>query len=795
MKLRSRIPLFISSSSLLLSASTTIYAETTQNKLFALEEVVVTARKREENLQDTPISVAAFTSKELEIRQIASTDKLGDVTPNLTFDSAAPSSGSSSVAQIFIRGVGQTDFVPTTDPGVGLYVDGVYMSRSLGNVMDFLEVDRVEILRGPQGTLFGRNTIGGAVSIHSKRPTDEFDASLQAQVGDDDMMYLTAKVNGGITENLAGNFAYSYRDRDGYVKRVFDGVEMGDEDGESMRGSLLWSPTDSFELFATADWTEIRENGAPIVAGGVNDLAAFTLFANALSSTCSAAVINPNFPLAGPPTFPSPGGNMGTGGDPGCYNDQTANLGKHTSGGTFPVTSELDIWGGSLEMTWDVTDWLSIKSISAYREVSMDSSRDSDNTPGNILATIDDYDHKQVSQELQFGGRAFEERLQWLLGLYYFKEEGADDAFVYLPGGILLNGGDYDNDSKAAFFQGTYDVTNRLAFTFGIRYTEDSKGFKPLTASGGDASMGPYNGFVNTWPLLAGMYLTPTSAEPAGTFLIPQVWNEENFYNDSIMLNLSYDWNDELMTYITYSEGYKGGGFDLRYVTFQAAPSTFDPEYVDSWEIGFKSQWLDNTVRLNGALFYTDYDDLQIVIRETFNPQTFNGGEADIFGGELELTWVPTDRWYITAAVGYVDAEYDVLSPEVQAPINATPIEKDYKLVNTPEWSTSLGVAYTFDLQDWGTLTSRVDWSFHDEQFNDAINTPRLVQDSYDLVNVAFSFETNDGHWEGVLAFRNVLDEEYLITGNSSYGTSSGYLEQVYDRGSEWSISVKYNVF
>lgn len=790
MNLQARIPLLISSLALLLSTSTGFCAKPAQDKLFALEEVVVTARKREENLQDTPISVAAFTSKELEIRQIESTDKLGDVTPNLTFDSAAPSSGSSSAAQIFIRGIGQTDFVPVTDPGVGVYVDGVYMSRSIGNVMDFLDVERVEILRGPQGTLFGRNTIGGAVSLHSKRPTDEFGGSLKAQFGDDNMVYVTARVNGALTQNLTGNLAYAYRERDGYVERINDGTDTGDDDSNALRGSLFWTPADSFAAFITADYTKIRENGAPLVAGGVNDLQAIPTFANGVLTSCSVVSINPNFPIAGPPSFPPPGAS--TNGAPGCANE-TSVLGKHTSGGTFPVTSELDVWGVSLELTWDVADWLSIKSISAYREVEMLTMRDADNTPGNILGTMDDYEHEQVSQELQFSGRAFDEKLQWLLGLYYFQEEGFDIAPVYIPMGAFVNGGFYDNDSKAVFFQSTYDVTDRLSLTFGIRYTEDAKRFKPEAYIIGDASMGPINIFPNTWPLLAGMYLGSNFVLPAGARLLPAQEFEENFYDDSIMINLAYNWSDELMTYVTYSQGFKSGGFDLRFIAPEPAPSTFEPEYVDSYEIGFKSQWLNNSLRVNGAIFYTDYDDLQIIIRESFNPQTFNGGEADIFGAELELTWVPTDRWYITAAVGYIDAEYDKLSDEVLT--NATPILPDNELVNTPEWSASIGMAYTVDLQDWATLTPRVDWSFHDKQYNDAINTPQLIQDQYDLINVAVALETNDGRWEGVLAFRNVLDEEYLVTGNSSFSTTAGYLEQVYDRGAEWSISVKYNFF
>jgi iron complex outermembrane receptor protein len=259
------------------------------------------------------------------------------------------------------------------------------------------------------------------------------------------------------------------------------------------------------------------------------------------------------------------------------------------------------------------------------------------------------------------------------------------------------------------------------------------------------------------------------------------------------MANLAYRWTDELMTYATYSQGFKGGGFDIRFLAPPAdgIPSSFDQETVDSYEIGVKSQWLDNTLRLNAAAFYTDYQDLHIVIRDPAgNPLTFNGGTADIVGAELELTWLPTARWNISAAVGYLDAEYDELSPQV-----ASVIQPDFKLVNSPEWNTSLGAAYTVDLQNWATLTPRVDWSYQAEQFKQAVNSPEMTTDAYHLLNASIALETNDGHWEGVLAFRNLLDEEYLVTGTSSASTAAGYIEQVYARGFEWSISVRYNFF
>lgn len=780
-----------------LAATPPLYAAETG---FELEEVIVTARKREENLQSTPIAISAFTDKELEYRQIDSTDKLSDITPNLTFDSGSPSSGSSSAAQIFIRGIGQTDFTPVTDPGVGLYIDGVYMARSVGNVLEFLDVERIEILRGPQGTLFGRNAIGGAVAIYSKRPDADTAASVSVQVGNDDMLYVTAKANLPITETLFTNLAVSSRNRDGYVTRVFDGVRTGDDDSLGFRASLLWNPNEDFELYMAADGTRLRENGAPTVSNGVNDKGAFGTFGNGLLASCSAVNINPNFGAGGPPSFPPPG--VGAGGAPGCVGPDSF-VGAFTSEGTFPVKEDLDVWGVSAELTWNASQWLTIKSITAYREVQLESSRDGDNTAANIFATQDFYDQQQISQEFQFSGALMDNRMRWLFGLYYFQEDGGDLNPVFLPVGSFQSGGFFDNDSQAAFFQSSYDLTQQLAFTFGVRYTEDTKRFTPDQISLGDSSASGFSGITSasgffgpTWPNFAGFYLPSVGAPiAAGDRLATFAEFKQKFDDTNFMLNLAYQWTDDVLVYGSYSEGFKSGGFDQRFTAFTVAPSSFKPETAQTYEVGLKTDLFEHKVRLNVALFHTDYDDLQIIIRESFNPITFNGGTATIEGGEVELTWVPTDRWYITAAAGYIDAEYDTLDPSVSEGTNATPIGIDNKLANTPKWSTALGVAYTIDVGDWATVVPRVDWSFHDSQFNDAVNEPRLFQDDYTLLNAALALHTNDGRWQGVLAFRNITDKEYLITGNSAFRTSASYADNLYGRPAEWSLSVQYNFF
>lgn len=751
---------------------------------FGLEEVVVTARKREENLQNTPISISAYTGNDLKTRQISSTSDLSDVTPNLTFDPVAPSSGLNNSSQIFIRGIGQVDFTLVTDPGVGLYIDDVYFSRSVGGILDFLEVDRIEVLRGPQGTLFGRNTIGGAIVVHSRRPGQELGGNLQVEVGSDDKIFVTGYADIPLGDTLKSNISFSRRARDGYVTRVFDGIDLGDDNTWAVRGALLFEPTSNFEAYLVADYQNENENGPPTVSGGTNDLGLFAALENVVAPGC-------------PITSAVPASARETNGDPDCANE-TSFLGPFSSGATFPTKSEYEAWGVSLTMTLEAAEWLTIKSITGYRDANAFSSRDADGSRFNILQPIDFWDHDQFSQELQFSGDVLNNRLQWLVGLYYFEEQGNNPDLVDLPVGDLLSGGLVDNDSKAIFGQATYAVTDKLALTFGIRRTEDSKGHTPNTF--------PVSGFNPAIPLTAlpppcrvpGTYCSPTGAIPVGQRILPFQEFRRDFEDTSLMANLAYQWTDNLMTYATYSEGFKSGGFDQRIVAppINAAtglptnePPSFDPETVKSYEIGLKAQLFDNLVRLNVAAFTTDYENQQLIIRETFNPVTFNGGSSSIDGFEVEAVIVPTPQLIVTGSVGYLDASYDTLSARV---LSFTPIRLTSKLVNTPEWSASVGVAYEIPL-GWGALTPRLDWSYHGQQYNDAINSVQLIQESYQLLNGAINFVTNDERWEMSLNFRNITDELYLVTGNSAFGTSGSYVEQVYGRPFEWGFSVKYN--
>lgn len=690
--------------------------------VYALEEIIVTARKHEESLQDAPISITAFSGDGLERRNITALADIGQITPNLVFNPTAPISGSSATASVFIRGVGQNDYTLVTEPGVGIYVDGVYIARSVGGALDLLDVERIEVLRGPQGTLFGRNTIGGAISIISKKPHEELAGKALLTLGDDDLVDFNGKLNVPITDTIMGSVGISSKKRDGYVKNVQTGKELGDDDAQSGRAAIRWLPTDRLSIDISADGTKERENGA----------AAYAVAADGLSALGAA---NNVVWLGDLGCAPPPGPLTNT----NCFNDQWVLDGKRKTNGTHPQHSKLDIWGVALTVEWELSDNLSLKSITAHRDLDSKFSTDQDHSPVEQDHITHVYDQNQTTQELQLLGNFMDSRLKTVLGLYYFEEEGKDVNTVTFPVVKLHSGGSIDNDSTAIFGQATYDISDAWSATLGLRYTEDNKKFKP-------------DQYVLEGRL---------TGLPPGFRALPhkEVDNDKNEWTP--MVNVAYNMSDATMLYASYSKGYKSGGFDQRvFPPLPAAPS-FDPEYVKSYELGLKYNSDDNRFRANGAIFYMDYDDLQIaVLNETIDVVTRNAGDAEIKGFELELAYVPFENWMLESSAGYTDAEYVDLSDDA---IRAG-ISKNHDLVNTPEWSLSGAISYTQLFTSGATLAYRLDGSYRSDVYFDTANTELIAQDDVALANFNLNFQSS-GAWSLAAGIDNLSDKDYNVNG------------------------------
>lgn len=784
----------------LLTATPTIHAQTTG---FALEEIVVTARKREEHLQNTPMSVSAFSAHELTHRQITATDQLGEITPGLTFDAYAPASGSNASSQIFIRGIGQADFTAVTDPGVGLYVDGVYYARSIGNTLDFLDLERIEILRGPQGTLFGRNTIGGAIVLHTARPQDHFAADIRVTTGSDKLRQIKATVNQPVSDTLLSKFSISQRKRDGYVHRVqwpdrqidaipapTDGIDLGNDDRLNVRTSLLWHATDNLNFYLSADYSHEDENGAPYTSLGLNPYQPFVFITNHIEN---GLAFGGNCPLMPPPAPPTAGDGTST--NPRCINN-SYQRNKHQSEGTAEVASNLERWGLSLETNWTVLPWLSAKSITAYRDTDAYAARDGDGTPYRILHTQGRFKHHQFSQELQFDGSYH--ALNWLLGLYYFQEKATDASPVQMPLhaiGSIVSGGEVNNSNHALFGQVNYHINDQWVLTGGLRYSNERKRFAPYSWADGFYLQGGAGSTKVRY------HDCPTGSETGcngiagrlftqGDRLLPAAEKRRRFDHWSPAINLSYFKNDNLMFYGSFSEGFKSGGFDQRYNrAFPNGPTSFNPETASSYEAGIKSAWLDNTLRLNIATFFTDYKAIQIIVREGFAPVTHNAGKAEITGFELESTWLPTPSWVVQTGIGYINAKYTHLS---EGAIKAGLVD-NAEFNQTPQWSANTSAAYTTAIGNKGRLDTRLEWSYTGSTFNDALNQPEFYADSYQLLNASVTFISADSPWQITLAGKNLGDKLYLVTGAGGHAAATGYAEGIYSRGRQWSLSAQYH--
>mgnify|MGYP000028697114 FL=1 len=704
---------------------------------------VVTARKRAENLQDIPVSVSVYSAHELAALQVTNISQISNSTPNLVFDDTAPISGSSSAASIFIRGVGQTDFTLVTDPGVGLYLDEVYIARSVGAVLELLDVERVEVLRGPQGTLFGKNTIGGAINITSKRPSNELSGEVELKTGTDNRADVKTALNLPLADAWLMRMSYANLNQDGYVKNLGAGPNLNDTDAQLGRMVVSYDSSDKFMARFSTQVMRRREQGR------AQKLVRFN-------------------PAAPGPTF-GPFSALGV----GTFDEQFLSGGEFAThqGEQDFVKSDLDVYGTSLVMNYQFTHF-NIKSITAHRELESEFGRDSDNSTFNIIQTQDVMDHEQLSQELQVSNGAGQNKWQWLLGLYYFQEKGNNLNVVSLPVFDVVSGGGIENESMALFGQASIELTDKMTMTMGGRYTDETKRFLP-------DQVVSFN--ENTVPVYGGAGFVD------GQRILPKEEFSQDFDNFSGLLSMDYRWNQRLLTYLSYSEGYKSGGFNQRVFPPRTEPGSFKPEDVAVYEFGWKTSNDTNTLRLNGALFYTDYSNVQVKVIDVVAPGTGNAAEGRVYGGELELTALLNPDLSLFMSAGYLDTKYNSFAEDFDPDQG---IDKGSRFVNAPQWSLYSGVSYVVQVANYGDMTWRADWRYRSKVYNDAANSEFIAQDDFHLFNAGATFKKYGGQWQLAMQVRNITDETYVVTGNDEY-SGFGYTELVYARPREWSLTVK----
>ncbi len=725
-----------------------------------LEEVLVTAQKREERLQDTPISMTVFTAAQIERPELDDLTDIGRFTPNVVFDQGTGNTGSSNNSQFFIRGVGQVDFLFSSDPGVGIYVDDVYRPRVTGSILDLIDMERIEILRGPQGTLYGKNTIGGAISIVSKGPDGEQNGEATITTGSRSRFDAKASLNFPIEDNLSGRFSFSTRNQDGYVERILqDGVNTGDVNSNAMRGQLRWTPGDDWDIYLRGDYTRGREEAI------ANELLAVNT--DALLLTLWNALVAPTY-------------------GPGVAYDERWLSPERESKATGPSFSDIDDWGVSLNISKFLANNTTVKSITAYRDTEAEFGIDVDNSPLTYLETNNDNDHDQFSQEIQISGISFDDRLNWVVGGFYMTESASDaydlilggglfDALEAFPPGIIPGLGGEGNpihvaldfeatifdeieiDSVAVYAQGTFDVSDKLGLTLGGRYTDEDKEFT-----------------------------TELVRNASGVTTVPRTTVSDSWDAFTPRAEINYQWNPEVMTYFSASKGFKSGGFNGRAQSIVEIDS-FDPEYVWSYEIGLKSEWFDRKLVVNLSAFHNDYTDIQLTsvrdVQGIIVVVVENAGDAEMDGFELEFAAQPTDAFMIRGGVGYLDAEYTSLNP------GAT-VTLDTKLVKTPKWTASLLADYEWSLGDSGSLTISGNLSYRSSHFNEVTNLPILEQEAYTLLGANVTYLSASERWSIILFGTNLSDERYMTNGLGALD-SFGTVDATYGRPREWGLSFR----
>lgn len=690
------------------------------------EELVVTARRRAENLQDVPIAISVQTAEQLDQRGAENITVLQQTTPNATVQVAR---GSNSTLIAFIRGVGQQDPLWGFEPGVGLYVDDVYVARPQAAVLDIFDLERIEVLRGPQGTLYGRNTVGGAIRYVTREMNrDEAELRARFQYGSYNQMDAILVGSVPLSDTFVVGGALALYVRDGYGENLLTGAEHYDKDVDAFRISAQWTPTDALTVRLTAD--------------GVDD------DSNPRHGSRLTSFSNPPYPLGHPSYDPL-----------SSVYDTRAGSGDD---------NHVETRGASLHVDYEINDNLTLRSITAQREGETLGTIDFDNTEFPTLDIPAFYADEQFTQEVQL---LFEyDRVQGVAGLYYLDAtaEGAFDTVLGNLGVSIFTAGQVDTESFAAFADVSVDLTDRWAFSLGGRWTRDEKNAAVLRQT--------YLGLRTPFFGNPGAILLATNTN----YPNPIACGCAEFEEFTPRASLTWEPSDDLTLYTSYSRGFKSGGFDMR-GDAAATPATvdgYDPEFVDTYEIGFHSSFLQGRANVSGAAFHSDYSDMQItrqVANTTGTIASFvdNAATATLRGAELEVRFYVTDNLTANLAVGYIDGEFEEYSSSTivtnPAPPPATivaPIDLSdlAGFQNTPDWTGAFSLTYTANLAG-GQLAITPSAAYRGDSQMFEFANPILDQQAYTLYNASITWTSENDRIRLGLHGQNLTDEEYRVGG------------------------------
>ena len=754
------------------AASSALAQGETDDKQVGIEEVVVTAQRRAESLQSVPIAISAYSEEELRTRRIDSLGGLADRTPGFAIGQFFPTQ-----PQIYIRGIGSNDDGPAADPSTVVFIDEVYVGRAAGWTANLFDLQRVEVLRGPQGTLYGKNVVGGAINLITRKPDENFRAQLSASAGNLNSREYQGVLSGPIAGNLYGKVSFNDMSRDGYLESKVglfpeafpsrDPLSLGqfeqlNKNNTGLRAGLRWLPTEELEINLGVDSASLDENAPGFFRQG----------------TADAQMISGLLPqYAGDPRI-----NL---------QDRPAQTTNETTGFNLRVDYELG--------------WSTFTSISSYREsetLNTDCCSANNEEEARLLASsptapvfgqvllgtgnVTREDADQLSQEFRLTSTG-SGPLEWVAGLYYLEENtdriesfdygigfsdgfGGFDTFVPPTTGITTQFG--QTESIAVFGQASWNVTEKLRLTAGARWTEDTKKLRSIGQAGG--------------------------------FLVSENFDvqvDESWDEVTPKYVVDYQLTEEVFLYALASKGFKSGGFQGSPPSEFNATVPFQPEIAWLYEAGFKSEWFDRRARINLTGFYTDYTDLQVfqLLVPEGSPADAgvlvaqNAADAEVQGLELEVTLAPTRGLTLSASYSYLDATFSDFFPPAgfNTPSGVDPNQRaGNRLRNAPEHSGTLMAVYQMNLKDGKGLMFQADWRYQDDAFQDPDNQAGAAIEAYDLLDARVAVTSSDAKWELALWAENLLDEDYFIHGFPSEqgGTMTPGPPRLYGVSLTWSI-------
>jgi iron complex outermembrane recepter protein len=729
-----------------------------------LTQVTVTAQRVEQNLQTTPISITALSSQQIEQANIQNTTDLRGLVPNLEIlQQSGGGAGTYGINQvgIYIRGIGAESRFFNQQLGVGVYVDDLYLTTTQNLNLSFYDLSDVQILKGPQGTLFGKNTIGGALLLQAAPPGRDFGGYGQVTFGNYNRVDTQGGINLPFSDVLYSRLSFNTSSVDGYITHLLDSGTNDNVDEKSVRYQLRYQPDAPFTADLLTEYGESHDNGYESITVGCNPQAGYVQNYDSVHAVpyCSQyAPLGKQYEVYGNTTakFPLGGGGF-----------TPYDLGKS---GTV-----------NLRLKWQVNDSLTLKSISGYKNLTLDSYRD-DGTPAGLYTELMDYDDQQLSQELQALSSLWGGRLSLVGGLFYIHQKASsvqdtgpdyDDPLGYYFGNKIAN------TSEAAYLQGTVKVTDKLSATVGVRYSHDHTNSSSVVFEG-----------------CSGSYLQEYQTGQGGCWIPgpgPNNWAPASgtWTHTDPRFQLDYQWTPDVLTYLSATSGYESGGFNAQLPYLGALYNLpFNEETVWNYEAGAKTEWLDHRLRANVAVFDQEFHNFQSSVLEYYEGvdvhTTTSAADAFERGTEVEIDAIPVKDLNVRATYAYLDQGYSKIFP------GALGLTKDTAISTAPKNEYSISADYTVQVPGGARVVPALNWRYvgtkMEGTFPEQVQTP-----GYGLLGANVAYFASDGKWQVSAWVRNLLDKYYYVDYSAGVNTNIGLTQVVPGEPREYGLTLRYN--